>query len=166
MNAELRESAFYREVDAEIAKLRAKLSRLETLLALRGRLSSLQAVADSGDLPTPARIKLISNVVCAKFEVRLQDIISHKRGTRPDEARSIIFYLCYLERFDLREVGQIFARGHQTISYAYRSVKDRISVDSRFAEVVKSIEKALILPTVPTEAHSRSNTITVTHKAA
>lgn len=156
---------FYRTVDAELLVLRGKLTKLETLLTLRGRLSSIQAMASSTDAPVPLRIKLIANVVCAKFEIRVQNIVARSRRTRADDARLVVFYLCVLEGFDKREVGRIFARSHSNVWYGFNSVRDRISVDAKFASLVESLKKLLALP-VAQKSSAPSGTITITHRAA
>lgn len=90
---------------------------------------------------TPQRI---INIICNYFGVSDNDVKSKDRRREFTEPRHISWhFLTTKAGMYQRQVGELFDRDHATILHGARCVTDRMSVDSRFRDIVAEIESLL-----------------------
>ncbi len=102
----------------------------------------LAPISQSFSLPhTPESIM----AVCAQaFDTTVEEILHRNRRPAPSIARQVAMYLArQITDLPFARIGQSFQRGHSTVITAHRKVLSRISHDSRFAERVTAIHKAI-----------------------
>jgi len=80
-------------------------------------------------------IDKITQLVCDRYQVRLSDLRSKRRGRSVSEPRQVIMFIARkLTNLSLQEVGDHFGgRDHSTVLYAVRQVENRYRTDPAFA---------------------------------
>ena len=84
-------------------------------------------------------IDKITQLVCDRYQVRLSDLRSKRRGRSVSEPRQVIMYVARkLTNLSLQEVGDHFGgRDHSTVLYAVRQVESRYRTDPVFAATLE-----------------------------
>lgn len=89
--------------------------------------------------------KLIMQVVCKFFNIKVSDIVSDKRSNNVAYPRQIAMYLCReLANMSFPGIGKDFGgRDHSTVLHAYSKIKDEYERNSETKDLIEDIKKAL-----------------------
>lgn len=89
--------------------------------------------------------KLIMQVVCKFFNIKVSDIVSDKRSNSVAYPRQIAMYLCReLANLSFPNIGKDFGgRDHSTVLHAYSKIKDDYEKNPETRDLIEDIKKAL-----------------------
>ena len=89
--------------------------------------------------------KLIMQVVCKFFNIKVSDIVSDKRSNSVAFPRQIAMYLCReLANMSFPNIGKDFGgRDHSTVLHAYSKIKDEYDNNPETKDLIDDIKKAL-----------------------
>lgn len=89
--------------------------------------------------------KLIMQVVCKFFNIKVSDIVSDKRSNNVAFPRQIAMYLCReVANMSFPAIGKDFGgRDHSTVLHAYSKIKDDYDKNTETRDLVEDIKKAL-----------------------
>ncbi len=89
--------------------------------------------------------KLIMQVVCKFFNIKVNDIVSDKRSNNVAYPRQIAMYLCReVANMSFPSIGKDFGgRDHSTVLHAYSKIKDEYENNSETKDLIEDIKKAL-----------------------
>ena len=89
--------------------------------------------------------KLIMQVVCKFFNIKVSDIVSDKRSNSVAFPRQIAMYLCReLANMSFPNIGKDFGgRDHSTVLHAYSKIKDEYENNPETKDLIDDIKKAL-----------------------
>ena len=89
--------------------------------------------------------KLIMQVVCKFFNIKVNDIVSDKRSNNVAYPRQIAMYLCReVANMSFPSIGKDFGgRDHSTVLHAYSKIKDEYETKSETKDLIEDIKKAL-----------------------
>ena len=89
--------------------------------------------------------KLIMQVVCKFFNIKVSDIVSDKRSNNVAYPRQIAMYLCReVANMSFPSIGKDFGgRDHSTVLHAYSKIKDEYDKNSETKDLIEDIKKAL-----------------------
>lgn len=89
--------------------------------------------------------KLIMQVVCKFFNIKVSDIVSDKRSNNVAYPRQIAMYLCReVANMSFPSIGKDFGgRDHSTVLHAYSKIKDEYEKNSETKDLIEDIKKAL-----------------------
>ena len=89
--------------------------------------------------------KLIMQVVCKFFNIKVSDIVSDKRSNNVAYPRQIAMYLCReVANMSFPNIGKDFGgRDHSTVLHAYSKIKDEYEKNSETKDLIEDIKKAL-----------------------
>jgi len=127
------------DIDLEIKALKHRKFQLLKLARLRRDVCKLEKnkLRASNNAET---VKNVAIEVCQKFSVTFDRLTMQCRENAVSVPRQVVFYLAReLSDIRLTELGSIFHKGHGTVLYGHRSVKDRMTVDRKFAETVDQL---------------------------
>jgi chromosomal replication initiator protein len=86
----------------------------------------------------------IQRAVAEHFDIRLTDMSSKRRPRDVAMPRQVAMYLCRrLTRASLPEIANAFGKTHATVLHAYRSIDQRMDVDSELQQHVSRINQKL-----------------------
>ena len=89
--------------------------------------------------------KLIMQVVCKFFNIKVSDIVSDKRSNSVAFPRQIAMYLCReIANLSFPAIGRDFGgRDHSTVLHAYSKIKDEYEKNTETKDLIDDIKKAL-----------------------
>lgn len=89
--------------------------------------------------------KLIMQVVCKFFNIRVEDILSEKRSNSVAFPRQIGMYLCReLVNMGFPQIGKDFGgRDHSTVMHAYNKIIEEYKNNNETKELIEDIKKSL-----------------------
>lgn len=89
--------------------------------------------------------KLIMQVVCKFFNIKVSDIVSDKRSNNVAYPRQIAMYLCReVANMSFPSIGKDFGgRDHSTVLHAYSKIKDEYEKNSETKDLIEDVKKAL-----------------------
>lgn len=89
--------------------------------------------------------KLIMQVVCKFFNIKVTDIVSDKRSNSVAFPRQIAMYLCReIANMSFPSIGKDFGgRDHSTVLHAYSKIKDEYDKNLETKDLIEDIKKAL-----------------------
>ncbi|MEG2310621.1 MAG: chromosomal replication initiator protein DnaA [Clostridia bacterium] len=89
--------------------------------------------------------KLIMQVVCKFFNIKVGDMVSDKRSNSVAFPRQIAMYLCReIANMSFPSIGKDFGgRDHSTVLHAYAKIKDEFEKNSETKDLIEDIKKAL-----------------------
>lgn len=89
--------------------------------------------------------KLIMQVVCKFFNIKVSDIVSDKRSNSVAFPRQIAMYLCReVANLSFPAIGKDFGgRDHSTVLHAYSKIKDEYDKNTETHDLIEDIKKAL-----------------------
>ena len=89
--------------------------------------------------------KLIMQVVCKFFNIKVSDIVSDKRSNNVAYPRQIAMYICReLANMSFPAIGKDFGgRDHSTVLHAYTKIKDEYENNPETKDLIDDIKKAL-----------------------
>ena len=89
--------------------------------------------------------KLIMQVVCKFFNIRVEEILSEKRSNNVAFPRQIGMYLCReLVNMGFPQIGKDFGgRDHSTVMHAYNKIIDEYKNNNETKELIEDIKKSL-----------------------
>ncbi len=89
--------------------------------------------------------KLIMQVVCKFFNIKVSDIVSDKRSNSVAFPRQIAMYLCReIANMSFPTIGKDFGgRDHSTVLHAYSKIKDEYEKNSETRDLIEDIKKTL-----------------------
>lgn len=89
--------------------------------------------------------KLIMQVVCKFFNIKVSDMVSDKRSNNVAFPRQIAMYLCReVANMSFPSIGKDFGgRDHSTVLHAYSKIKDEYEKNSETKDLIEDIKKAL-----------------------
>lgn len=94
--------------------------------------------------PRPPMDVLIVDRVCARFNVTKEALVSPRRTEYLVCARWAAMYVLRTRTtLSLAEIGWRFNRGHDTVCYALRSIKELLRAKPAFAQMVAAVESDL-----------------------
>ncbi len=81
----------------------------------------------------------ITQLVCERYQVKISDLRSKRRGRSVSEPRQVIMFIARkLTKLSLQEIGDHFGgRDHSTVLYAVRQVENRYGTDPAFAATLE-----------------------------
>ena len=87
----------------------------------------------------------ITQIVCARYQVKVSDLRSKRRGRSISEPRQVIMFLGRrLTTLSLDEIGEHFGgRDHSTVLYGVRKVEARYDTDPAFAATLERMADRL-----------------------
>lgn len=91
--------------------------------------------------------KLIMQVVCKFFNIKVSDIISIKKSNSIVYPRQVAMFLCReLANMSFPSIGKDFGgRDHSTVLHAYSKIKDEYENNPETKELIEDIKKTLSL---------------------
>ncbi|MDO4282189.1 MAG: chromosomal replication initiator protein DnaA [Clostridia bacterium] len=89
--------------------------------------------------------KLIMQVVCKFFNIKVSDIVSDKRSNSVAFPRQIAMYLCReVANLSFPAIGRDFGgRDHSTVLHAYSKIKDEYDKNTETHDLIEDIKKEL-----------------------
>lgn len=84
----------------------------------------------------------IIELICQKLNVEIKHIKGKRRDAYIVDARHIIMYVLYSDRYlrlFLTQIGKMFNRHHSTIIHSVKFVKATMQVDSTYCEKIAEI---------------------------
>ncbi|CCY71907.1 chromosomal replication initiator protein DnaA [Clostridium sp. CAG:921] len=89
--------------------------------------------------------KLIMQVVCKFFNIKVQDIISTKRSNSVAFPRQIAMYLCReVANMSFPNIGRDFGgRDHSTVLHAYSKISSEYDTNPETRDLIEDIKKSL-----------------------
>lgn len=89
--------------------------------------------------------KLIMQVVCKFFNIKVSDIVSDKRSNSVAFPRQIAMYLCReVANLSFPAIGKDFGgRDHSTVLHAYSKIKDDYDKNLETHDLIEDLKKAL-----------------------
>ncbi len=89
--------------------------------------------------------KLIMQVVCKFFNLKVSDMVSDKRSNSVAFPRQIAMYLCReVANLSFPSIGKDFGgRDHSTVLHAYSKIKDEYEKNSETRNLIEDIKKSL-----------------------
>lgn len=89
--------------------------------------------------------KLIMQVVCKFFNIKVSDIVSDKRSNSVAFPRQIAMYLCReVANLSFPAIGKDFGgRDHSTVLHAYSKIKDEYDKNTETHDLIEDIKNAL-----------------------
>lgn len=89
--------------------------------------------------------KLIMQVVCKFFNIKVQDIISTKRSNSVAFPRQIAMYLCReVANMSFPNIGRDFGgRDHSTVLHAYSKISSEYDINPETRDLIEDIKKSL-----------------------
>ena len=89
--------------------------------------------------------KLIMQVVCKFFNIKVSDIVSDKRSNNVAFPRQIAMYLCReVANMSFPNIGKDFGgRDHSTVLHAYSKIRDEYDKNSETKDLIDDIKKSL-----------------------
>ncbi|MCX8075121.1 MAG: chromosomal replication initiator protein DnaA [Clostridia bacterium] len=89
--------------------------------------------------------KLIMQVVCKFFNIKVSDIVSDKRSNSVAFPRQIAMYICREQaNMSFPNIGKDFGgRDHSTVLHAYSKIKEEYDNNSETKDLIEDIKKAL-----------------------
>lgn len=89
--------------------------------------------------------KLIMQVVCKFFNIKVSDMISDKRSNSVAFPRQIAMYICREQaNMSFPNIGKDFGgRDHTTVLHAYSKIKDDYEKNAETKDLIEDIKKAL-----------------------
>lgn len=128
------------QILSEIVLLKNRIKKLNELLQLRAEVNRLEYQAMTGTSSKRA-IKIISEVVCKKYQVDVQRLVSPGREQAVVVPRQLAFHLIrVITNIPFERIGEVFGRDHGTIMHACRSIADRSSTQPDFRKHVMTLE--------------------------
>jgi len=124
------------ELEVEIKALEYRKTQLLKLARLRREVEALEQCQSSAsdDL---AKVKKVADEVCQRFKVPFDRLAMGCRESAIAVPRQVIFYIAReLSAIRFTELGRIFHKDRTTALYGHRSVKDRMTVDREFNQLV------------------------------
>lgn len=107
-----------------------------------------RAIGDrSGSLATPhTSVQGILDAITGYYDVKLNDLLSKRRHKSIALPRQVGMYLARRHtRYSLEEIGAYFGgRDHTTVMHAIKTVNERKTQDSAFAQDITRIEEAVL----------------------
>lgn len=86
------------------------------------------------------KLMAIEEEVCVSMDVSYKEIHSRSRLERVARARQVVYYLAScLTHITQESIGQWLGRNHSSVSIGRQRIKDLMSVDKPFAEMVEQI---------------------------
>ena len=87
----------------------------------------------------------ITQVICARYQVKVSDLRSKRRGRTISQPRQVIMFLARrLTSLSLDEIGDHFGgRDHSTVLYAVRKIEGRYRSDPAFAATLERMADRL-----------------------
>ena len=138
-------------IRANIRRLEGALTRVASYAAITGnplstgRVEALLRDLLSEESRAAVNIDVIQKKVAEHYDLRLQDMTSHRRPENIAFPRQIAMYLSRkLTEQSLNSIGQAFGgRDHGTVMHACKVVEGRMDVDSNVRQVVSYLEQQL-----------------------
>jgi len=129
------------EIDAEIAALELRVRKLRHLHRLRRLALALESRACNGKVESA--LEPILEVVCARFSVNKEDVMSRDRRARIIWPRHIVTYLLrQLTEGSSNDIGKVIGgRDHATVLNSLRAVDDRMETEHDFDALIKALKK-------------------------
>ena len=89
--------------------------------------------------------KLIMQVVCKFFNIKVSDMVSDKRSNSVAFPRQIAMYLCReIANMSFPSIGKDFGgRDHSTVLHAYSKIKDEYDNKTETKALIDDIKKSL-----------------------
>ena len=89
--------------------------------------------------------KLIMQIVCKFFNIKVSDIVSDKRSNSVAFPRQIAMYLCReIANMSFPAIGKDFGgRDHSTVLHAYSKIKDEYDNNPETRDLIEDIKKTL-----------------------
>lgn len=131
-----------KELELEIKALEQRKSQLLKLARLKREVEELER-ENTNASDNLTKVKKVADEVCQRFKVPLDRLAMNCRESAIAVPRQVVFYIAR-ELSDIRfnELGKIFHRDRTTALYGHRSVKDRITVDREFCQIVEQLMNA------------------------
>ncbi len=87
----------------------------------------------------------ITQLVCERYQVKVSELRSKRRGRSISEPRQVIMFLARkLTKLSLQEIGDHFGgRDHSTVLYAVRQIENRYGTDPAFAATLERMADRL-----------------------
>ena len=81
----------------------------------------------------------ITQLVCERYQVKVSDLRSKRRGRSISEPRQVIMFIARkLTKLSLQEIGDHFGgRDHSTVLYAVRQIENRHGTDPAFSATME-----------------------------
>ena len=129
------------EIISEITALKERIKNLHQLLELRGIASQLESEVMHGTASKEI-IRTVSEIVCRRYKLDFQRLVSPGREQSITLPRQIVFYLVRsIGMVPFSRIGESFGRDHGTVMHGCRSVEDRISTQESFAQQIESLKQ-------------------------
>jgi chromosomal replication initiation ATPase DnaA len=127
------------DIDLEIKALQQRKSKLLKLARIRREVCELEKNEKfAGEYVVT--VKKVATEVCQRFNLTFDRLTRRCRENAVVVPRQVVFYIAR-ELSDIRlvDLSRVFHKDHSTVLYGHRSVKDRMTVDREFAEIVEQL---------------------------
>jgi len=137
------------KITASLGELDGAVSRLAAHSVLLSETPTITSIKKSlGDIlafnTRMISILEIKRAVAERFGVSVADIDSDRRQATISTPRQVAMYLAkHLTPKSLPAIGKAFGRDHATVIHAIKKIRDKMSLDAAFAEVVGDLESKI-----------------------
>lgn len=132
------------DIDREISTLESRKAKLERLAMLQSQVAELEHRFLLAGGEEQDNLRMITKAVSEHYSLPILLLISKCREPRVAYPRQLVFYLAReLSGMRPSQLARLFKVDHGTVSYAFSSVVDRMSINPNYAEQVQSIKAAI-----------------------
>jgi len=135
---------------SNVRRLEGALVRAISYAALTGKPLTMEALQYllrdtlSQEKQQEISFATIQKAVAEHYDVRLADMSSKRRPRAISVPRQVAMYLCRrLTRSSLPEIAGAFSKTHATVLYAYKTIDNRMDVESDLRQDVRQISQKL-----------------------
>ena len=137
-------------IRSNVRRLEGALVRALSYASLTGRELTMEALkyllrdALEQEKQEDITFDAIQKAVAEHYDVRLADMSSKRRPRAVAGPRQVAMYLCRrLTRSSLPDIAMAFSKTHATVLHAYKTIGDRMDVDSKLKHDVEHISQKL-----------------------
>ncbi len=131
---------------SNVRQIEGVLKKLYALYSLSGaditkkKINEVISIIDPGNVPIDTIIERVLHVVSEKYDVKIDELKSKKRGEKIAGARHVAIYLIKkITDLTLKEIGNIFSRDHATVISSIEKVESNIKTKNNYEEDIQSL---------------------------
>ena len=127
------------EIDLEIEILQTRICKIRKLRQLQQQIK----IIEFGKLPDDSVLEIIqgiSIIVCEHFNISPELLFSKRRTENITLPRQVVFYIAREFNLTLEAIGKEFGKDHGTVLYGCRHIKEKMSVEPEFKQLVEDLQ--------------------------
>lgn len=132
-----------REIDAAIARAKARRSKLRELLRINRQNEALEHRYLVTNSELAKEFRRFSEIVTAHFKVPVASVLMESREEKYIVPRhSVIYLLRRLTGAPLEAIGKVARKNHGSVRYAVLRIEDRMATNRQFAADIDALRRA------------------------